>query len=382
MTTSRLSRWSVTTGAVLCLCAPAGAQQVEPAQQPSPALPDELRMPEADAKAQRPDAPPGSLRALVSALDDESFQQRELATDALRERAVELETAVAEGDIDAGALSPEQRMRVADVLETHFYDTPRAGLGVQFQQMNPAGNGIALQMVLGEFPASRVLRAGDAILLADGRDISDMPSMAAMELLRAMIIARDPGDTLPMTVQRGAIEVELDVELGDFRNLGNGNRVPQESDLINAWELRQRELGLGQRYDGRIDTALSRRDWPNIRRQQRIDPDASIFAAGTSQTANIHLLAWSLPARQRAKDPNQRNARLRIQQDRERPLAERRVELLAQIEQLQLLAQVTEQRANDINAGEAQRRGAAMRLVQIRARIAELRQDLERLERR
>jgi hypothetical protein len=376
------TRLAAGAGALLCCAGLAlGQPRQQPAQQPAqPALPDIFRMPEAKPAPAQP--APDSLEGLIAALDADAFPVRDEATETLRERAAELESALEHGAIDPDRLSPEQRKRVADVLEAHFYETPRAGLGVQFKQGNPAGNGISLQMVLGEFPASRVLIADDEIRTVDGVEMHELPNTRAMELLRAMIIARSPGDTLPMTIQRGGVTHELDVELGDFRNLGAGAGVPQEIDLLRAWEIRRTALGLADDWDGRIQSTLSRRDWPNSRRPERINPAASIFAGGTSQTANVQLLAWGLPLRQRAPGDEQRLGVQRLQQERGPTLDERRTTLRAQVEQLQLLAQITEQRANDLNAGEAQRRESAMRLVQIRARISELRNELERLERR
>lgn len=371
------SRTTLSLGAALACSAAAAAQQpTDPAR-----LPDIFRMP--DSVAPEATAPaPDSIEGLVAALDAEGFDARETASDALRERAAELLHAIEVGRINAADLSPEQRNRVADVLEGHFYETPRAGLGVQFQPMDPAGNGVALQMVLGEFPASRVLIAGDSIITADGVPLGEMPNSRAMEILRAMIISRNPGDTLPMTVQRGGVRVELDVELGDFRNLNNGGGAPAEVDLLRAWQLRAESLGLASRWDGRIETAVARRDWPAQRRLHRLDPGAAIFAGGTSQSSNIQLLALGLPLRQREPVEAIQELPGRINNQPERTIDERREQLIAQIDQLQLRAQVTEQRANDLNAGEAQRREAAVLLVQIRARIAELRDELERLERR
>lgn len=370
------TRLAAGAGALLCC---AGLALGQPQQQPAqPALPDIFRMPEAKPAPAQP--APDSLEGLIAALDADAYLVRDQATETLRERAAELESALKNGAVDPDRLSPEQRKRVADVLEAHFYETPRAGLGVQFAPVNPAGNGIALDRVLGEFPASRVLIVGDEIRTVGGVEMHDLPSTRATRLARTMIIARDPGDTLPMTVQRGGVTLELDVELGDFRNLGN-LALPQD-EVLEAWEIRRTALGLADDWDGRIQSTLSRRDWPNSRRPERINPAASIFAGGTSQTANVQLLAWGLPLRQRAPGDEQRLGVQRLQQERGPTLDERRNTLRAQVEQLQLLAQITEQRANDLNAGEAQRRESAMRLVQIRARISELRNELERLERR
>jgi len=373
--------WLAIGAAALC-AGVAVAQQGQPPEEPPAQRPDlreMFRMPPAAAPES---APAPAISILLDRLDDDDFLQREEATQALREHAEELEAALKAGRIDPASLGPEQRVRVSGVLETHFYETPRAGLGVQFAQGPQDADGVALQRVLGEFPASRVLAPGDEIVTVDGVELQGMPNPRAMEILRAMIIARSPGETLPMTIRRGAARVDLDVELGDFRDLGNG-ASPQETDLIRAWEMHKTRLGLADRFDGRIETTLSRRDWPTNRSQSRIDPAASMFAGGTSQTANIGLLAQGLPLPQNPRrSQNLARNEPRLGEHAERELDERRQALRAQVEQLQLLARLTEQRANDLNANEARRREAAMRLVQIRARIADLRQQLERLEQR
>jgi len=58
--------------------------------------------------------------------------------------------------------------------------------------------------------------------------------------LRAVIISRDAGDEIPITVVRDGATLNLRVRLGRFENLRNAVIEPSIRDL--AWELRSREL--------------------------------------------------------------------------------------------------------------------------------------------
>ena len=325
-----------------------------------------------------------NLQDLVRALDSAAFGERERAQEALAEHADKIETLLCEGVIDPLALSHEQRARLASLLEARFHATARAGLGVQFAVANDPGAGVVLQRILPEFPASRTLQPGDVVIGADAIAFEGIAMAQAMDVLRAIIVSYDPGDSFPMVVRRGNVEHELQVELGDYRRLQNG-AGPQEIDMTRGWLIRQTRIGLRPAPGTAYQPGLTRREWPTRPRHAGIAPGASIVSGGRSYAFNMGVLGPHVMSQPRNREDALRNQFRVVQEpvvlpvlpeDRAMPVQER---LRRQIDLFSIQLRIAEGRAADLNASEAQRRDAAVQAMQLEARIAELRKELERL---
>lgn len=183
-----------------------------------------------------------SLASLVTDLGSSDFARREAASDALLERARELEAALSSGAINAQRLSPEQRLRIDDALRTSFGQSPRPGMGIQFAPAQPGLNALTLARVVPNFPSATMLRAGDTIVAIDGERLRlTDPSAAAR--VRQHILSYNPGDVIEVVVQRAGDRLALRVPLGRFDQLDNQQSVPPPEDLLEAWEIRKQRLG-------------------------------------------------------------------------------------------------------------------------------------------
>ena len=175
-----------------------------------------------------PDTRP-PIAELVDRLDSPVFAAREQATaDLLSRRDLTLENA--EWLLTEPDLSPEQRLRLERVALEVFARGPRAALGIRFPP--ESREGVRIQEVLGEFPASEVLRAGDRITEADGLPITRQATF------RAAILSHDPGEIMAMTLVRNGERLKVDVPLGSFAKL-SGAASPRPGDLLAAWTLRR-----------------------------------------------------------------------------------------------------------------------------------------------
>jgi putative serine protease PepD len=114
------------------------------------------------------------------------------------------------------AIPSNQVKRIADQLvkDGVVTDSGRAALGVRVttvvdQSGKPVGVGV-VDVVPGGPAASAGIQPGDVIVSVDGKDT---PSS---EALGAVLAELKPGDTVPVTVQRGGSPVELEVTLGEL----------------------------------------------------------------------------------------------------------------------------------------------------------------------
>ncbi len=218
------------------------------------------------------DATPRLVR-LIDNLDDDDFAVRESATRALENLKGSPEDLVRliESPSD---LSLEQWRRLDTVLEHRFRRTPRAGLGVGFDQQH-AGPGVALNNVLPNFPAADFLHNRDIILQVDKIDLHARP---AASQLPAAILSHDPGETIELVLLRAdakhddqPTELTLRVPLGVYIDLGNG--APGEGLVRQAWPIRRDRIGLPWPAPEPILVAQA------FRTEQR-STDNSVFAMG------------------------------------------------------------------------------------------------------
>ncbi len=175
-----------------------------------------------------PDTRP-TVAELVDRLDSPVFAaRRQATTDLLIRRDLTLDAA--EWLLTDTSLSPEQRLRLERVALEVFARGPRAALGIQFPR--ESRDGVRIEAVLDEFPASAMLRAGDRITEADGLPITRQATF------RAAILSHDPGEVMVMKLVREGEELEFGVLLGSFARL-NVTASPRPGDLLAAWTLRQ-----------------------------------------------------------------------------------------------------------------------------------------------
>jgi hypothetical protein len=191
------------------------------------------------------------LNTIVAELSSEDVERRVNASLGLQQRTdvrlVDLERVLERDD-----LSAEQRRRLLGAGLARFYAEPRAALGFS-ADLTPGTmqRGVLIRHVEQGFPASDVLRANDRIIAVDGVPLPNF------EAIRPIIVSRDPGDHLELTVVRDGATLEVRAELGDFSRLSTG-RLDEEVRAA-AWELRSRKFR-GPRADP-IPSGLPAGDW-------------------------------------------------------------------------------------------------------------------------
>jgi hypothetical protein len=218
--------------AVLWL-APAGAQ-TQPTPPPAPAQQDFLN----------------DLKALVDNLDSEILQQRLDAAKALRERP-EINLRTIEGVIRTATLSPEQHRQLVSIAWERFKSEPRPAMGIQSSYNQ---RGAVLQSVTRGFPAESVLRAGDRIEVADGVKLDEF------DTLRHVILSRDPGDEMALSIVREGAVLNVKVTLGRFDEL-RGQPLTEFSLLTAFRQFRARDyFTLGPKEEP-LDSGLAPEAW-------------------------------------------------------------------------------------------------------------------------
>lgn len=198
------------------------------------------------------------LGSLVAALADDDYSERASAA-----RTLATSDAYALSDLlgaaDGSALTPEQRVRLLSAARERFFATPRAGMGVRFLGGQPVNvqSMVVVDEAMPGFPSAEVLERGDIIVSADGHALHG----TGYELIRSLIISRDPGDTIPVVLRRGPELIETEIELGSFRDLANGDPPPR--DLVRAWRVRIARFvpGNGRGIGEPIELDFDPRDW-------------------------------------------------------------------------------------------------------------------------
>lgn len=172
------------------------------------------------------------IESLLADLDDTDYKVRERATRALSDHEVFSIDDITKLLSEEG-LSLEQRQRLMGIARVLFEQTPRGGMGIQFMGQWADGGGVAVN-VLENFPASRVLRNNDVMVKVAGAPVRDS------EQIRLEVLARDPGQTLPVEVRRQGEVLELDVELGSHRMLDQNRTVSvDDQSMDRAWQIRR-----------------------------------------------------------------------------------------------------------------------------------------------
>lgn len=196
--------------------------------------------------AARPGEPPAStLESLIADLARPDPLARTGASERL-ESDSSFTLKQIEGVLARPGLSAEQTRRLMAAAEARFTREPRAAVGVTFNQFEQDRNGsVVLDNVEATFPAAAVLQAGDRIEAIDGVRLS------AVNPMRPHILSRDPGDTIPMTIVRQGVTMNVVVTLGRWEDLRDRRRGgqgfvrsmdPREEDFDAAWRVRLRRI--------------------------------------------------------------------------------------------------------------------------------------------
>jgi hypothetical protein len=100
---------------------------------------------------------------------------------------------------------------------------------------------VALDVIYPKFPAAGFLQPGDIIVACNGEKLH---SRSAWVRLGAHIFSREPGETIAITIRRGAEKITYDIPLGQYGDLPTRGTPggPGEDRLELAWEMRSRRF--------------------------------------------------------------------------------------------------------------------------------------------
>lgn len=327
------------------------------------------------ADAQRPDvrevAPQApvpidlkQLDAIVRDLDSPDVKKRLNASQRLNERS-DIRLRDLEPILQRNDLSAEQRRRLLSAAEWRFRSEPRAALG--FQGPNMMGErdvqGVTITNTIPGFPAADVLRPNDRIISADGAPL------ASFAAIRPVIVSRDPGDKLQLTIIRAGATMNVTVELGSFGQLPQGNELDQ-AVLAEAWEVRSQRLR--GPHVAPVPSGLPSDKWETERLEVADLDDLEIVPGGARNAVRIGLVMGGEPRVNQERGTMQVLHMLSNPNALEPDMA--RDPLVVHINRLQTLISQWEMQKNAIERmlasdqiGEEQRRG----LEQNRAGLAQ-----------
>lgn len=228
--------------------------------------------------------PPRPLPVIVTDLGSPDYGVREAATDALM-RTGKFPLADIEKALKDPALTREQRARLELAAYRGFADSPRGAIGVQFNQLVRTAE---VEGVIDGFPAGKVLQRGDVITEIDGHPLSSRTTAdGGTSTVRALIVSHDPGDEVPIVVQRAGVPTPLTIKLGDFSRLGNN--VVYAYELQAAWQHRLARL-TGRTAPAPIN-ATALRDGRNSQWSSGVPVDiidaAAAFRAATGDAPSV-----------------------------------------------------------------------------------------------
>lgn len=264
----------------------AGASAAAAQAQNAPAIPT---APQPAARQQ------ADLKKLVTDLGSADIQARIAAQAQLSEqKSITLKQI--ESVLRDQPLTPEQRKRLLSTAHQRFLAEPRAAMGIQFDFNAPGIHGVGLARVLPGFPASEVLKQGDRIISAAGFSIEtqEQDTLDAQDMLRAVIISRDPGDEIPITLVRDGVTINLKIKLGSYKDLGNANNAnnpPLDAlRLAKPWDIRSRDLGDPEAHKAKpIESGLASAAWDRNADADIDETDAARMAeaAGLDRTGIV-----------------------------------------------------------------------------------------------
>lgn len=173
------------------------------------------------------------MRELIDLLGEDTWVSRDQAMIDLARLADEIPFSQLESYLQDPTLTLEQRTRIYQACMLRFHIHPKAGLGVAFGNVQVGA--IELQPIQNDprFPASKMLNPGDLLAKVEGQIVSNSFDV------RAQILSREPGDSLPVTIIRANRVLNLDLPLGSFTQLTGAARVDPplaQRALSHRWE--------------------------------------------------------------------------------------------------------------------------------------------------
>ena len=200
----------------------------------------------ANAQDQQPDRNKEAARAhpenrvdgLVAMLEDPVWIRRERAMQLLGDPNEGFELDMLAPIFERPDLSAEARVRLLASARGLFGASTKAGLGVGFGSVREGG--VEITSVVPEvdrFPAAAMLKPGDLIVGAEGKQLTTSTD------LRAVILSYEPGDFLNLQVERDDRVLDLDLPLGAYNALRGA--APISNNVADrAIELRWARKGI------------------------------------------------------------------------------------------------------------------------------------------
>lgn len=223
-------------------CVALGQQELVPRAKPKTEL--EASPKAKSVKAEAPALTPDN-RTLIAELDSAELRVREEAMRKLR-ISPSLRLGQLENVLANEKLSTEQFTRVARIAKEQFERTPRAALGVQFDDAGArSSDGVPIARTIEGFDSCRVLKAGDVMYAMSGVRVTSLDDA------RKIITSHDPGERMTIHLFRNGEALIVRAGLGDYADLEGrpgrggggmgfaGNRGNRGFDVTAAaWELR------------------------------------------------------------------------------------------------------------------------------------------------
>lgn len=358
--TSRSSTLAALVGAVVFALAPLATAA------------DEITLPEA--------------RALIDQLAEDSFADREVATERLISCEIDIEPIVTDKIRGSGHLTPEQLMRLETILRTRFENSPRAALGIRFLQGQVIDNmrqeiAVTIENVEADFPCAATLKSGDIIRVVNGLEL---PPTGGNTQVQSAILSHLPGEEVELVIERDGRRSFVRIPLANFARLSNTQ--PPPTLVKSGWELRRARLGLaGASESEQIQCVIDgeRGVFGNL--PMRDTPEISAGGSPDNGAEMLHLLrtrASMLKGKKIAATNN--NRRIAVRQPDQRLAGKQQ----AQIDRSALnrlntrLTQAENERdryqriLNRDDVGQTQKQSTIAQLTAVEARIAEIKAEI------
>jgi len=200
-----------------------------------------------------PEAPADGRGDRIRVLESSKWQDRERAHEQIGE-AGSKSLASIEDALKRNDLSVEQRQRLMNLGRDLFERSPRAAMGISWNEQNVERSVIIGGAVPG-FDCSRVLMPSDQLLAISGY------AVRSRDGARSSIMSHNPGERAVVDVlRRGEIET-FEVLMGSFDDLAMRRAEPPNRAILDwAWSIRVERL-TGGGGTGSVNTGLDPDDW-------------------------------------------------------------------------------------------------------------------------
>ena len=274
---------------------------------------------------------PEGFERLIAELGADSFETRESAERALFDEAFmrSVDEPVLVNALARPDLGPEQRHRLRRVYHEWFTNyMEHAGMGVSFNGGGAEDPQVMIVRTVAGFPCrdQELLFPLDLVVAIDGVPVETMTTRVsqwqpAVEHLRAAIISRDAGDSIPLTLKRPSDElarqlipmleqpgttlsqlirevnadegtqlIELDLPLGSYNDLGNTAALTGQPLVKRAANMRLARLERGIPVTSVLfDDTVHDVNWQRFRNTPNKRLHTDIISAGAPLDASLNL---------------------------------------------------------------------------------------------